>query len=63
MGDRLIVEEDTPVASARLEALALGPASPGVEFMVRLRIGGKVMRVVALGPGRAAFATESEARP
>jgi hypothetical protein len=63
LGDRLIVEEDTPVASARLEALALGPAQPGEAFMVRLKIGGRVVRAVALGPGRAAFAPESEARP
>jgi hypothetical protein len=63
LGDRLIVEEDTPVVSAWLEAVALGPALAGEGFMVRLRIGGKVMRAVALGPGRAVFALESEARP
>jgi hypothetical protein len=60
-GDRLIVEENTPVIDARLEAVALGPATSGSTFEARLKIGGKVARVVALAPGRAAFQTE--ARP
>ena len=62
-GDRLIVEEHTAVVEARLEAVALGPAASGSPFQVRLTIGGKVVRAVALGPGRAAFAAETEARP
>lgn len=55
-GDRLVVEESSAVVEARLEAVALGPAAEGAEFKVRLAIGGKVVQVVALGPGRAAFA-------
>jgi hypothetical protein len=62
-GERLIVEENTPVVEARLEAVALGPAVVGSPLDVRLRIGGRVVRAVALAPGRAAFQPESEARP
>jgi hypothetical protein len=57
-GDRLIVEENTTFIEAHLEAVALGPASIGSPFNARLKIGGKVARVVALAPGRAAFAAE-----
>jgi hypothetical protein len=62
-GDVLIVEENTALVEARLEAVALSPAVSGLAFNVRLKIGGNVVRAVALGPGRAAFAPESEARP
>jgi hypothetical protein len=59
-GDRLIVEENTRLVEARLAAVAMGPAIAGAPLDVRLTIGGKVMRAVALAPGRAAF--ESEVR-
>jgi hypothetical protein len=62
-GDRLIVEENTAVVEARLEAMALGPAARGSSLQARLQIGGRVVRVVALGPGRAALASELEVRP
>jgi hypothetical protein len=62
-GDRLIVEEHTAVADAILEARALNSAVLGSEFGVRLTIGGKVMRAIALGPGRAAFQAETGVRP
>jgi hypothetical protein len=62
-GDRLIVEENSALVEARLEAVALGSASAGSPLKVRLKIGGVVVRAVALGPGRAAIAPESEARP
>jgi len=62
-GDRLIVEENTPVVEARLQALALGAAAAGSAFPARLEIGGKVVRVVALGPGRAALAMQTGVRP
>ncbi len=58
-GDRVIVEEHTPVVDARLEAVALGPAQVGSPFRVRLGVGGRIVRAVALGPGRAAFAEET----
>lgn len=62
-GDRLVVEESSAVVEARLEGVALGPAIAGAAFEVRLRIGGRVVRAIALGPGRAALAAEAEARP
>lgn len=52
-GDRLIVVEHTAVVDAVLEARALNPAVRGAALDVRLTIGGRVMRAVALGPGRA----------
>ena len=62
-GDRLIVEEKTAVVEARLEAVALGPAVAGAPLQVRLAIGGKVVRAVALAPGRASLAPDLEAKP
>ena len=62
-GQRLIVEENTPVVEARLEAVALNPAAMGSVFKVRLAIGGKVVRAVAEGPGRAALVEEIGAQP
>lgn len=59
-GDALIVEEHTAVVDARLAAIALGSAARNAQLKARLRIGGKVVRVVALAPGRAALAPESE---
>jgi hypothetical protein len=62
-GDALILEEHTAVIDARLEAVALQPAVRGALFRARLKISGKVTRVVAISPGRASFAEENEARP
>jgi hypothetical protein len=62
-GERLIVEESTPVVEARLEAVSLGPAAVGSPLDVRLKVGGKVVRAVALGPGRAALRAETGVRP
>ena len=61
-GDLLVVEETTAVVEARLEAVALAPAAIGSQLEVRLRIGGRVVKAVALAPGRAAFVPETEAR-
>jgi hypothetical protein len=52
-GDRLVVEEHTAIIEARLEAVALGSASSGSPFNARLRIGGRVVRVLAVAAGRA----------
>ena len=57
-GDRVIVEENTPLVEARLEAVAMSPAMAGSSFNARLNIGGKVIRAVATGPGRAIFQEE-----
>jgi hypothetical protein len=62
-GDPLTVEEHSAIADVFLEAVALAPAIAGAEFDVRLKIGGKVVRAVALGAGRAAFAPRQEAQP
>jgi hypothetical protein len=62
-GDRVIVEEHTAVVDAVLEARALRPAAAGAAFEARLAIGGRVVRVVALGPGRAMLQPETGARP
>jgi len=62
-GDALTVEEHTGVVDARLEAVALEPAVKGARLKARLKIGGKVVRVVALSPGHASFAPEGEVAP
>ena len=62
-GVPLVVEENSAVVEARLEAVALGPATLGSTFDVRLKMGGKVARAVALAPGRAAFQAQTGARP
>jgi hypothetical protein len=62
-GDRLIVEEDTRRVQMRLEAVALGQAASGASLNVRLAFRGNVVRAIALGPGRAAFAQGAGVRP
>ncbi|MGA2887323.1 MAG: hypothetical protein ABSE51_04675 [Terracidiphilus sp.] len=62
-GDRLIVEEHTEVADAVLEARALNPAAQGSAFDARLTIGGRVVRAVALAPGRATLQPQTAVRP
>ncbi len=62
-GDSLLVEEHTAVVDTRLEAVALESAAKGARLKARLKIGGKVVRVVAISSGRAGFAPESEVAP
>lgn len=52
-GDRVVLEEHTPTVDARLEAVAMGSARVGSPVDLRLKIGGKVVRAVAIAPGRA----------
>ena len=54
-GDRLVVEEHTATVEAYLEGQALNAAAIGASLAVRLKIGGKVVRAVAVAPGRAAL--------
>lgn len=61
-GDQVIVEEKSAVVEARLVAIALGSATAGTSFQARLQIGGKVVRVMALGDGRAMLVPEYEVR-
>ncbi len=62
-GDRILVEESTPVASVQLAAVALGPARTGDLLLARLEAGGKTVRVVALRRGHARLAAVGEVRP
>jgi hypothetical protein len=54
-GDRLVVEEHSPVSDVCLEAVALERAVTGKTLNVRLKAGGRVVRAVALGTGRVAL--------
>ena len=58
-----MVEEHTAVADVRLDAVALGPAVKGAHFKARLKLGGKVVRAVAVSEGRADFAPDGEVEP
>jgi len=62
-GDGLMVEEHTAVADVRLEAVALEPAVKGACFKARLKLGGKVVRAMAVSPGHAVLAPDSEVAP
>ncbi len=55
-GDRVVVEEETSVVDARLAATALNPAPAGAPLRVCLEIGGRVVRAIAIAPGRAQLA-------
>lgn len=61
-GDRVLVEVNTRVAHGLFEAIALSGARRGNEFRVRLRVGGRVVQAVAIGPGRAVLAGADEVR-
>lgn len=62
-GDRIVVEEHTAAVEGSLEATALGSAAAGSRFNTRLKIGNKVVRAVALAPGKAALVRSPEVRP
>ena len=57
-GDTLVVEEHTAIADARLEAVALNAAPVGQNLNARLKVGGKVVRVMAEGRGLAVLAED-----
>jgi hypothetical protein len=52
-GDKIVVEAHSAAMDAYFEATALQPAAAGSPLSVRLKIGGRVVKAVALGPGRA----------
>ncbi len=58
-GDRIVVEEQTSVMSAWLEATALTSAGTGGELRARLAIGGRVLAVRAIGPATAEMEEET----
>ncbi|MGD0911439.1 MAG: hypothetical protein ABR928_06055 [Terracidiphilus sp.] len=62
-GDRLVVEEHTRLIDAVLEAVALAPAAQGGALRVRLSIGGRVVKAVAIAPGRALLSPELGEQP
>jgi hypothetical protein len=62
-GDRLTVEQSSARFDLRLEGIALSPAAPGASLRVRLAMTGKVVQVVALGPGRAVRVQDKEIWP
>jgi hypothetical protein len=62
-GEALVVEEHSPVVDARLQATALESAVVGSRFEARLKIGGKVVRAVALAPGKAEIKPEVKTQP
>lgn len=62
-GDHLVLEESTSRIHARFEVVALGAAFAGSPLRVRMVLGGKVVRAVALEPGRVAFAPQTEVVP
>lgn len=57
-GDRVVVEESTPILDARLAATALNPASSGGPVRVRLELGGQIVAATAIAPGRVALEQE-----
>ncbi|MGA2250431.1 hypothetical protein [Terracidiphilus sp.] len=58
-GDKIVVEEQTAVMSAWLEATALTSAGSGGELRARLAIGGRVMAVRAIAPKTAEMEEET----
>ena len=62
-GDKVLVEEHTATVEACLEAIAVDAAAIGSPIKARLKIGGKVVRAVAIAPGRAALVHPGEAQP
>lgn len=61
-GDKLVIEEHSSVVDAQFEAVALGAAREGSLLKVRLKLGGKTLSAIALGPGRAVFTSEAEGK-
>jgi hypothetical protein len=50
-GDRLIVQEHTSFVDLELEGVALASAARGSALNVRLGVGGKTVRAMAVQPG------------
>ncbi len=62
-GDHITVEEHTARVDAVLEAVALAAAASGSLVRARLQAGGRIVRAVATGAGRATLAPEPEGQP
>lgn len=62
-GEAVTVEEHTPVLDMRLQAVAVESSLKGRYFKARLKIGGKILCVIAVAPGHAVFDPERERMP
>ena len=51
-GEALVMSEDTLTLHAEFEATALSDGARGESIMVRLRLGGKIVRANVSAPGR-----------
>lgn len=58
VGDSVLVEEKTNVATLRLQGVALTSANRGSRVMVRLKVGGWLVRAVAEERGKARLGGE-----
>jgi hypothetical protein len=58
-GDKIVVEEETTVLNAWLEATALTGAENGGELRARMKIGGRIFAVRAIAPGTAELEEET----
>ena len=61
VGEHLVAEEHTSRVEATLEAVALESATAGSSLAVRLKMGGRVLRAVAVAPGRVLLNSGGEA--
>lgn len=58
-GSPVTLVAHTAIMDAELEATALTTAAAGAELRLRLKIGGRIVRGTALGPGRAEWLPQS----
>ena len=62
-GDALLIEEHSAAADSYLEGVALEGAQLGATLSVRLKLGGKVVKVTAMERGRASFTRQEKGQP
>jgi len=62
-GDPVTVVDRSDVVEAQFDAIALSAAFVGNKLSARLKFSGRIVRVVALGRGRAVLSPDAGARP
>ncbi len=62
-GDRVVVEEHAAAMDAELEGVALSGARSGAMLRVKLKMGGRVVNALVLGPGRVEIRSAAGVRP
>ena len=62
-GERILVEEHSPVVDTVLEATAVEPARNGDQLKARLSIGGHIVDAIAIAPGRALLSSGTGVQP